>query len=343
MGAGMIGSTAVTGTVGAAKGRGKGRGPKNVLEIVGTHEHEADEHRFELSESTIPSGWTTLEFDNQTEETHFVYPVRLPDAENKLEGYEGETLREQYMNAITFPFQEEWDPYYAGDIGVGTFFENLLGEAPLLLEVLPVGGPGLTAGGRTSKTTVNLQPGTYFLECYVLNDEGVFHSANGMLESLEVTEDSSKMDEPEPSLNVSISTEHGIVFNPDDVSLGRHTVAVEFDDNTPYGNGLRHDVHLIRLEEGTTLDDVNEWMDYLDVGADGYYADRGALTSTETDPGPETFLGGVQDIVDVQGVPSTAYFEVTLSPGDYAWVAEVPDPHGKGMLETFTVSPPGHS
>jgi len=34
---------------------------------------------------------------------------------------------------------------------------------------------------------------------------------------------------------------------------------------------------------------------------------------------------------------SVAYFTVDLSPGNYAWVAEVPDPQGKGMLETFTV------
>lgn len=34
---------------------------------------------------------------------------------------------------------------------------------------------------------------------------------------------------------------------------------------------------------------------------------------------------------------STAYLTVHLTPGHYAWIAEVPDPAAKGMLKTFTV------
>lgn len=306
------------------------------------HDHDAQKHLFELSESKIPSGWTTFNFDNTTEQTHFVYAVKLLDAEDNLSGFAGDTLREQYMNAVTFPFQDAWDPYYAGDDDVETFFANLFGSLPgwFFTDTIPVGGPGLTAAGEDSKTTVNLTRGTYFLECYALNDEGVFHSANGMLESLEVTGATSKMDEPAASLDVSISTTDGIVFHHDDIELGRHTVGVTFEDTTVYGNGLRNDVHLIRLEDGTTYDEVNEWMDYLDVGSDGYYADDGALTSTHDEPGPATFLGGVQDIDPGRAHP-TAYFEVSLSPGDYAWVAEIPDPDGSRLLHRFTVTPPG--
>lgn len=343
MGAGVAASTAVLGRAGAMNGRG-GRGPKNVLEIIGTLDHDADEHRFELSESEIPTGWTTLNFDNQTEQTHFVWLVKLPNAEDKLSEYSGDTLREKYMNAVTLPIQNAWEPFYAGDIDVNTFIGNLVDAIPgwLITEVFPVGGPGLTAAGRDSKTTVNLTPGTYFPQCYVLNDEGVFHYANGMLESFKVTEDESPMDEPEASLNLSISTTDGIEFSPDDIELGRHTVRVTFDDNTTYGNFERHDVHLIRLDGETTYGEVNEWINWLDFDSDGYYAADGALTSTHDEPGPETFLGGVQDIDPSRAHP-TAYFEVSLSPGEYAWVAEVPDPDGKGLLNRFTVIPPGRS
>ena len=34
---------------------------------------------------------------------------------------------------------------------------------------------------------------------------------------------------------------------------------------------------------------------------------------------------------------SRGYFTVTLTPGSYAWVSEVPGAVEKGMLRTFTV------
>lgn len=342
IGAGAVGTALLPGQAIARPDRGRGAGPRSVLDIVGRHEHDAAQHVFDLSASAIPSGWTTLNFDNQTEHTHFVYPVKLPNAEANLSGFEGDTLRERYMNAVTFPFQAAWDPYYAGDANVGEFFTNLVNSLPgwFFTDVIPVGGPGLTAGGEDAQTTVNLTPGTYFLECYVLDDEGVFHSAHGMLESLTVTETASKMAEPEASLDVAISTTDGILFPHDDIELGRHTIGVTFDDNQAYGNGLLHDVHLIRLADGTTYADVNDWMDYLDVGSDGFYADDGALTSAHGAPGPATFLGGVQDIAPDRANP-TAYLEATFSPGDYAWVSEVPNPDDSNLLHRFTVSPPG--
>lgn len=342
IGVGVVGSVAVPGTAVAAPegSRGRGRGPRSVLEIVGTHDHDTGGHGFDLSEEEIPSGWTTVVFDNQTDHTHFVYLVRVPDAEERLATYEGETLLEQYRNAVSLPFQEAWDPYFAGESTVGEFFGALFEALPpwFFGGVVPSGGVGLTAGGKTAMTTMDLEAGTYFAECYVLGEAGVFHTTTGMLGQFEAAERSSRMAEPEPTLEVSVSTD-GIEFDGDDVGPGRHTVGIAFEDNQAYGHGLGHDVHLVRLDAGTSTDDVNEWMDYLDVGGDGFYADRGALTSHHHAVGPETFLGGVQDIF--AGLPVTAYSHVTLKPGDYAWVAEVPDPMGNDMLSEFTVTPPG--
>lgn len=346
IGISVVGGEVLTGSTSAAPGGGRdgGRGPKNVVEIVGTHDEEADEHRFDFSDEEIPSGWTTFTFDNQTTQTHFVYMTRIPNADEKLGGFDGETLREKYLNAISLPFQEAWDPYWAGEIGVGGFFEKL-GEAlpPWFFApggVVPSGGVGLTAGEKTARTTLNLTEGTYIAECYVLGEEGVFHSTTGMVESFEVTGETSKMATPEPSLDASVSAD-GLTFDEDDVSPGRHTIGITFEDNIGYNHGLGHDVHLIRLDEGTTIDEVNIWMDYLDFGAGGMYADRGALTSTHDTPGPQTFLGGVQDIF-ASTYPVTAYSHVALKPGEYALVAEVPDPADKGLLQEFTVTPPGH-
>jgi hypothetical protein len=297
---------------------------------------------FKLSDEEIQSGWTTLQFNNQTDHTHFIYMNRPGDAALKsLEEEEGEISREAWMNAVNIPFQEAWDPYFSGQNTAGEFFADLGAKLPgwFFTDVRVSGGAGLTSAGETSRTTFDLKPGTYFIECYVLGEDGVFHSTSGMVEKLEVTEASSGAREPKPTLNVSISTDDGIEVDaghgPPGIRPGQHTVAVTFEDNTLYGHGLGHDVHLIRLDEGTTLNEVGAWMDYLDVGTGGFYADNGALTSTDANPGPQTFLGGVQDIQPP--LPETAYFHVRLKPGDYAWVAEVPGPESKDMLNAFTV------
>lgn len=327
-----------TADVSAARG-GQPGPPGSVVEATAVH--EGGEFLFELSDDEIPSGWTTFEFDNRTNHVHLIFVNRLSEAAlEALETEEGDVSREAYMDAISLPFQEAWDPYFAREIDVGTFFGDLIAALPtwFFSEVRVSGGAGLTGARETSRTTLDLEPGTYFIECYVLGDDGVFHSTLGMVEQLEVTGASSGAPEPRPTLNVTVSTD-GIDFEDaqgrSGIRPGNHTVGITFEDNTVYGHGLGHDVHLVRLDDGTTVEEVNGWMDYLDVGADGFYADNGALTSTASDPAPQTFLGGVQDIQPP--LPETAYFHVQLKPGDYAWVAEVPDAEGKDMLVPFTV------
>lgn len=65
----------------------------------------------------------------------------------------------------------------------------------------------------------------------------------------------------------------------------------------------------------------------------------GRARAEGTDPG--TFLGGVQTIVTPGLLESaetkTAYFDVNLNPGAYAWVSEVPEPAKNGFLKPFIV------
>jgi hypothetical protein len=102
-------------------------------------------------------------------------------------------------------------------------------------------------------------------------------------------------------------------------------VAVEFENQTGYSNLVGHDVNLVRLDEETTVEDVNGWTNW---------ADPTQFVSDGDEP--TTFLGGVQDIWTAD-LPRTGYFHVTLKPGDYAWVAEVPDPEEKDLLAEFNV------
>jgi hypothetical protein len=50
-------------------------------------------------------------------------------------------------------------------------------------------------------------------------------------------------------------------------------------------------------------------------------------------PAPAEFLGGTNEMP----AGATSYFNVTLEPGDYAWIAEVSRAGEKGMLVRFTV------
>lgn len=324
----------------ASTARGGMPGPPGSTFKV-TAVHEGDQFRFELSDHEIPSGWTTIEFDNQVEATHFAFLRKAtPEFLEGMKNDFGEVSTEAYIEAASIPFQEEFNPYFQGEITFGTFIGNLGPRVPAWFQQhRPIGGPGLTSGGVTSRTTQFLEPGTYFIECYVLNEEGVFHVTGGMLEKLVVTEESSDAPEPRPTMRISLSTEDGIEIEETQgrsgVRPGQHTVAVTFEDNeTPAG----HDLHLIRLDEGTTVEEVNAWMDWPDIGPDGFYNTDEfgpALTSYHGNLGPQTFLGGVQDIQPP--LPETAYYHVRLKPGDYAWVAEIANPKARGFLEAFTV------
>ena len=318
---------------------------ENILEIVARHDMGADEHLvFDLSAHEIPSGWTTIKQVNDTGVIHFVFLIRVPDEQSDI------TLDEYFVGMPT-AFQEAWNPFFAGEVDIDGFFA-LLGPnvPPWFGGVRASGGPGFIDVFRTGWTTQYLLPGTYIVECYVLDGDGIFHNMSGMIDRLVVTEQANELPEPEADLTVSISSTEGIVFDADNVQPGLHTVAVHFEDNVRYGHMLGHDVHLIRFDDDTTVEDVNVWMNYLDVGPDGFYADRGALVSTYRNPGPGTFLGGVQSMFAVeeagQDYPITAYIHANLTPGRYAWVAEVPNPIAPfpdnpeiSMLVEFDVTP----
>lgn len=336
IGGGVIGSAAFTGRGMAGGGQGPGKGPKSVVEIVATHDHESNDHQFDLSPQQVPAGWTTLVLDNQTSHTHFAYTIKLPqqaldDAADSEVGGKMDPLS-FYFETVSRPFQWLSDAVYFPDKSPDSADNTDIYDSvfpPWFSDVLFYGGPGLTTGSEDSMTTVNFDEGTYIVECYVKDHNNDFHSYRGMLALLTVTSGESKASEPEPTLDLGLSTS-GIHF-PDEVRPGRHTVAVEVSDQKQYDNLVGHDVNLIRLDRDGQTGPVNDWMDWRDPEQ---------LISDGTEPEP--FLGGVKDIW-TKDLPRTGYFHVGLGAGEYAWVSEVPDPDSKGLLETFTVTPPGRS
>jgi len=257
----------------------------------------------------IPSGWTTFRYLNKSNETHFFVLEKLP---------EGKTLADSKAEVIPV-FQEGMDLLNADKTEEGfAAFDKLPGW---FYEVAFNGGVGLVSPERVAEITVQLPPGIYVMECYVKMPNGQFHSAQGMVAQLEVTDIDNGKSPPSGEIDVSISTTEGIVINTK-ISSGSNTFAVHFKDQKPHEHFLGHDVHLVKFTDDSNLEKLNSWMNWADPMA----------FKTPTPEGV-TFLGGIQEMPE----GSMGFFSVNLEKGHYALVAEVPDPLSKNMLVTFNV------
>lgn len=281
----------------------------NVVEIV------ARGLQFEAPDE-IESGWTTFRFRNESAMIHFALLQRFP---------EGVGIEEQ-QRLVAPVFQEGLRLLNSGETDAAM---QKFGELPEWFgQIVYTGGPGLLSPGKTSESIVHLEPGTYLIECYVKTD-GVFHSFNpdtlayGMVRQLRVTGTESDASAPEPTLSLTISSSRGIEVAGNAIA-GEHTIAVRFEDQQAHENFVGHDVHLVRLTDTTDVGRVAAWMDWTQ------------RTGLET-PAPAEFLGGTNEMP----AGATGYFTASLEPGRYAWVAEVPNPQDKGMLQIFEVTADG--
>ena len=143
----------------------------------------------------IPSGWTTFRFSNESPMIHFALVERLPD---------GQGIGSQQAEVAPV-FQDGLDLLGAGETEAAL---QRFGDLPSWFgDIVFLGGPGLTSPGRTSQTTVFLEPGTYLLECYVKTG-GVFHSfnedpsINGLVQEFRVPAEEYEAAEPSANLHI---------------------------------------------------------------------------------------------------------------------------------------------
>lgn len=257
----------------------------HVIEIL------AEDYAFQAPDE-IPSGWSTIQFENDGAEPHFLLLTKMP---------EGVTF-DQYAGDALVPFNNTW--YAMRDDGITTeeVMERLGAEMPgWFWTVEFTGGTGIISSGSTTEVTLNLEPGTYVLECYMKTEDGELHSMEGMLRELTVTDTSSEITPPEVDIDITLSNFEMSIDG--DLTPGEHMVSVHVAENPEEGFG--HNVHVARLAEDTDPQGVIEWMNWFDV--------NGLRT-----PSPTIFTGGMQML------PSgdTGYFSLDLEPGRYLFYSE---------------------
>jgi hypothetical protein len=260
----------------------------------------------------IPSGWTTFRFNNTSGMVHFGILDYPPP---------GITLRE--FSPVMTLFQEAMDAMNAGDEESAN---AAFGKFPAwMAELGRRGGPGFLSPGLTGETTVFLEPGHYILECYV-KTQGTFHTTSpgdglyGMVLEIEVTDD--KVNAPEPLANATVTVRNnGYEITGGSLTAGRNSIRVVYEEQQAFPSVVGNDIHVIRVDGPEAITMAADWMDWR------------KKNGLET-PSPVTFLGGVNDMP----AGSTAYFSVDLSPGDYAFIAEVPEPLESGHVLPFTIN-----
>lgn len=270
---------------------------ENVVDVT------AKDFRFEMVDS-IPSGWTTFLLKNMGHADHFFLLSLLPDS----------VTFEDYVNEVSRPFDIVFDSLKAGNSKEDAI--NLLIQSIpswYFTSVKAMGGTGIIDAGKSTQVTMNLIPGTYVMECYI-KEQGVFHTALGMIRPVTVTKEDSDMKPPEATVNVYLTNND--IRTEGEIESGLNVFAIHFEEHPEIGLG--NDIHLVKTNAVTDLDEVLAWMDWTNV--------KGLEP-----PAPVEFLGGSQEMP----VGYTSYFTINLKSGTYAFVTE--SPMRKGNILEFEV------
>lgn len=265
----------------------------NVVEVA------AEDFAFRIPE-TLPSGWTTIRFENEGEEHHVLLLSRLPDG----------TTFDDYVTQVGEPFNQIWYRLRDGEIDEQEGWEQLGAALPEWYGGLrPMGGAGLVGPGEVTEATIHLEPGDYVAECYMKTADGEIHAMEGMADPVTVTEASSGGSPPSPDAVVTLSND-GVELDGEPTAA-RQTFEVRIADQ---GAAFGHNAHLARLDEGTEPDDVLGWQNWMTP--DGMQA-----------PAPANFVGGIQ----ILQVGERGYFTTDLEAGRYLLISE------SGVWKDFAV------
>lgn len=181
--------------------------------------------------------------------------------------------------------------------------------------MVPYGGVNPPAPGGTTAAMQVMEPGNYAVVCFVEGPDHVPHMAKGMVKPLTVTASpNANMAEPPSDVTLTLSDYTFTLSKP--LVAGKQMIKAE------NGAAQPHEVVLVQLAPGKTIEDLGKWV-----------ADMKG-------PPPGKPIGGIPGFLPGK----TAFFEATLEPGDYGMICFIPDakdgkPHfAHGMAKQFKVS-----
>lgn len=179
-----------------------------------------------------------------------------------------------------------------------------------------IGGPNAPDPGSVSVATVMLEPGTYAILCFVPFPDDVPHVMKGMAKEITVTPAIAPAAMTQPSGDVTLALNDYTFSLSKPITAGHHTIRVE------NGAAQSHEVELVKLAPGKTLQDMMGWLQHMQG------------------PPPGNAIGGISGMQHGQ-VDSFTY---DFTPGNYVLICFLPAPDdGKphfmhGMVQAITVS-----
>lgn len=248
----------------------------------------ATEYTFTAPDS-IPAGWTTFRLANHGNEVHYGHIVQLD---------QGRTVAEM----------------------VDAYAEAIRTSGPRPGWVKRFGGPGGTAPGDSSSVTQYLEPGSYVWICPVEDSGGHPHFAKGEFKPFVVgAADPAVANRgavPEASMVIRLLDFSFAVDSP--LTAGPHTIRVENAGVEP------HDLVVMKLAPGKTVEDVMTWMNPEQARRPGQ--------ADEPAPSLES-LGTLAGGIAVIAPEMEAYFEADINPGEYVLICMTTAPDGRSHIE----------
>lgn len=245
---------------------------------------------------SIPAGWTTFRLANRGEQVHYGHIVRLDP------GHSVQELVDAYLHAIRT-------------------------SGPRPAWVKRFGGPGGAAPGDSANVTQYLEAGEYIWICPVEDDSGMPHFARGEVMPLVVHATAGVAREaaaPAASAVIRLVDYGFALATP--LRAGRHTIRVENAGSEP------HDVGLLKLAPGRTLEDVRMWLN----------PERARRSDDAGEPPPFEAIGSGAGGVAAIAPGMHVYFDANFTPGEYVLFCMVTAPDGRshiehGMLQQLTI------
>lgn len=197
----------------------------------------------------------------------------------------------------------------------GAAMQTLKPSDPFPPWAVVAGGPNPGPIGGESSILQDLEPGTYAVICVVDIPDKVPHVMKGMTATM-IVRDTPAAPTPAPESDVTMTLADYSFGLSTALTAGKHLIKVENAADQP------HEVLIVRLAEGKTMEDFGKWA------------------SDFKGPPPGDALGGVAPFSKGRSI----YVPVDLTPGNYVLICFVPDskdgkPHVEhGMIAQLTVS-----